>query len=288
MTEERQRVELKVEDVDRNDLAKGMARIDRASMELLQVSLDDIIEITGRRRTAVTVHPAPPTDEGGGIIRIDAYTRRNAGTSIGSLVEVCMAEVHNAVAVTLAPIGMRLNVDNDFELYLKNKLFERPVNRRDAIQVIMLGQPIQFMVVNTRPRGIVKILGNTDLKVLGDPANLAEVELASVNELEDLKADVELLETRYAGPDKDMELKIGVNVEFMDAIRTYEFSASLKEPTSLSAILENYRHEVLEELKEIKADIKKRIKQTGLPIMVDLSILTNLIVQELTEKREQS
>jgi transitional endoplasmic reticulum ATPase len=288
MAEERRKVELKVEDADRNDLAKGVARIDQASMEQLQVSIDDTVEIAGKRKTAATVYQAPPPDEGRSIIRIDAYIRRNAGTSVGGLVEVCRAEVHDAMAVVLAPIGMRLNVDDDFELFLKNKLFDRPVNRRDAIQVIMLGQPIQFMVVNTKPRGIVKILGNTDLKVLGDPLNLAEVELASVDKLEDLQANVELLETRYVGPDKDMELKIGVSVEFLETVWTCEFSAGLKEPDNLSSQLEGYRCEVLEELKEIKADIKKRIKQTGLPITLDLSALTNIVVQKLTEKGKQS
>jgi transitional endoplasmic reticulum ATPase len=286
MTEGRRKVELNVEDADRNDLAKGIARIDRASMEQLQVSINDAVEITGKRKTAATVYQASPSDEGRSIMRIDAYVRRNAGTSVGGLVEVCRAEMHDAVAVVLAPIGMKLNVDDDFELFLRNKLFDRPVNRRDAIQVIMLGQPIQFMVVNTKPHGIVKISGNTDLKVLSDPSNLAEVELTSVGELENLQANVELLETRYVGPDKDMELKIGVNVEFLETIWTSEFSDGLKEPANLSAQLEGYRHEVLEELKEIKADIKKRIKQTGLPITVDLSALTNTFVQKLTEKRK--
>jgi transitional endoplasmic reticulum ATPase len=287
MAEECRKVELKVEDADRNDLAKGIARMDRASMEQLQVSIDDTVKITGKRKTAATVYQAPPSDEGRNVIRIDAYVRRNAGTSVGGLVEVCRAEVHDAVAVVLAPIGMRLNVDDDFELFFRNKLFDRPVNRRDIIQVIMLGQPIQFMIVNTKPSGIVKISGNTDLKVLNSPSNLAEIELTSVDELENLRADVELLETRYVGPDKEMELKIGVNVEFLETAWTCEFSAGLEEQANLSVQLDSIRREVLENLKEIKADIRRRVKQTGLPITVDLSTLTNTIVQKLTEKEKQ-
>jgi hypothetical protein len=63
----------------------GRARIDHDCMDSLNMQDDDVVEITGERRTVARCwasHPAK--DEGKGIIRIDRIIRINAGTEIGS------------------------------------------------------------------------------------------------------------------------------------------------------------------------------------------------------------
>jgi len=162
-------VQLRVLDARQRDVARGIARIDQITMQKLGVSAGDVIEIIGKRSTSAIAWPAYSEDQGRGIIRIDGFVRKNAGVSINEYVIVRKAKVRNATSITLAPVDMRLSVDEDFINFVKNRLMERTFVEGDTTLIMMLGHPIQFNVTKTRPSGIVRMTYDTRLTILSEP-----------------------------------------------------------------------------------------------------------------------
>jgi transitional endoplasmic reticulum ATPase len=78
--------------------------------------------------------------------------------------------VKTALSLTLAPVDMRLNVDEDFTNFVKNRLMERTLVEGDTTLVMMLGHAIPFTVSKTRPHGIIKVTSETRLTILNEPA----------------------------------------------------------------------------------------------------------------------
>ncbi|MDH5441629.1 MAG: CDC48 family AAA ATPase, partial [Candidatus Bathyarchaeota archaeon] len=163
-------VQLRVEDARQRDVYRGIARIDQQTMQKLGISAGDVIEIVGKRNTAAIAWPAYSEDQSREIIRIDGFTRKNAGVAMHELVVIHPAKVTNATTVVLAPIDMKLNVDEDFTNFVKNRLMERTFVEGDTTLVMMLGHAIPFRVTKSRPHGIVRISHGTGVQILAEPA----------------------------------------------------------------------------------------------------------------------
>ena len=162
-------MQLRVGDARQRDVGRGIARIDQKTMQKLGLSAGDVIEIAGKRTTSAIAWPAYSEDQDKGIIRIDGFTRKNAGVAINEYVVVKPAKVKDAANVVLAPVDMRLNVDEDFTNFVKNRLMERTFVEGDTTLVMMLGHAIPFTVSKTRPHGIVRITYETNLQILNEP-----------------------------------------------------------------------------------------------------------------------
>jgi transitional endoplasmic reticulum ATPase len=139
-------------------------------MQKLGISAGDVIEICGKRTTSAIAWPAYSEDQNRDTLRIDGFSRKNAGVAINEYVLVKPAKVKNALTLTLAPVDMRLNVDEDFTNFVKNRLMERTLVEGDTTLVMMLGHSIPFTVTKTRPHGIIKITAETKLTILNEPA----------------------------------------------------------------------------------------------------------------------
>jgi len=163
-------VQLRVEDARQRDVYRGIARIDQKTMQKLGISAGDVIEIAGKRNTAAIAWPAYSEDQNRGIIRIDGFIRKNARVAINEYVIIRPAKVSDATSVVLAPIDMRLNVDEDFRNFVKNRLMERTFVEGDTTLVMMLGHAIPFTVTKARPHGIVRIAHGTNVQILTEPA----------------------------------------------------------------------------------------------------------------------
>jgi len=161
--------QLRVGDARQRDVGRGIARIDQKTMQKLGISAGDVVEIVGKRNTAAIAWPAYSEDQDRGLIRIDGFTRKNAGVAINEYVVVRPGKVANATNVVLAPVDMRLNVDEDFTNFVKNRLMERTLIEGDTTLVMMLGHSIPFTVTKTRPHGIVRITYDTKLQILAEP-----------------------------------------------------------------------------------------------------------------------
>ena len=162
-------VQLRVGDARQRDVGRGIARVDQQTMQKLGISAGDVIEIVGKRTTSAIVWPAYSEDQTREIIRIDGFTRKNAGVAINEYVVIRPAKVKGALNVTLAPVDMRLNVDEDFTNFVRNRLMERTLMEGDTTLVMMLGHAIPFTVTKTRPHGIVKVTAETRLSILNEP-----------------------------------------------------------------------------------------------------------------------
>ena len=163
-------VQLRVGDARQRDVGRGIARIDQRTMQRLGISAGDVIEIVNKRTTSAIAWPAYSEDQNRDIIRIDGFTRKNSGVAINEYVVVRPAKVKTALALTLAPVDMRLNVDDDFTNFVRNRLMERTLVEGDTTLVMMLGHAIPFTVSKTRPHGIIKVTTETRLTILNEPA----------------------------------------------------------------------------------------------------------------------
>jgi transitional endoplasmic reticulum ATPase len=178
-------VQLRVAEAkQQRDVGRSIARIDAETMKALEVTVGDVIEITGKKTTAAKAWPAYPEDQGLMIIRIDGFIRKNCGASINEYVTVRKAEVEYALSVKLAPVDIRISVDNDFVRFVKDRLIDRPCTRGDTLLIMMLGHSVPFMVVSTKPNGIVKISPTTEVTILAEP--VPELEMPSRTTYEDI------------------------------------------------------------------------------------------------------
>jgi transitional endoplasmic reticulum ATPase len=163
-------IQLRVGDARQRDVGRGIARIDQKTMQRLGISAGDVIEICGKRTTSAIAWPAYSEDQNRDLLRIDGVTRKNAGVAINEYVVVRGAKVKLALSITLAPVDMRLNVDEDFTNFVRNRLMERTLVEGDTTLVMMLGHAIPFTTTKTRPHGIVKVTAETKLTILNEPA----------------------------------------------------------------------------------------------------------------------
>jgi len=163
-------IQLRVGDARQRDVGRGIARIDQKTMQRLGISAGDVIEICGKRTTSAIAWPAYSEDQNRDLLRVDGFTRKNAGVAMNEYVIVRAAKVKPAISITLAPVDMRLNVDEDFTNFVRNRLMERTLVEGDTTLVMMLGHAIPFTTTKTRPHGIVKVTAETKLTILNEPA----------------------------------------------------------------------------------------------------------------------
>jgi len=178
-------VQLKVAEAkQQRDVGRSIARMDSDTMKQLGVTVGDVVQIEGKKATAAKAWPAYPEDQGMGLIRIDGFIRKNSSVSINEFVSVKKVEAEYATSVKLAPVDIRISVDNDFIRFVKDRLIDRPATRGDTLLIMMLGHSVPFMVVNTRPNGIVKIAPTTEITILSEP--VPELEMPSRTTYEDI------------------------------------------------------------------------------------------------------
>jgi len=178
-------VQLKVAEAkQQRDVGRSIARMDSDTMKTLGVTVGDVVEIVGKKSTAAKAWPAYPEDQGLSLLRIDGFIRKNCNVSINEFVGVKKAEAEYAASVKLAPVDIRISVDNDFIRFVKDRLIDRPATRGDTLLIMMLGHSVPFMVVNTRPAGIVKISPTSEIQILSEP--VPEMEMPSRTTYEDI------------------------------------------------------------------------------------------------------
>jgi len=203
-TKELKGIRLKVGEAHQEDVYKGIARIDSATMKLLGVRPGDPIKITGNRTTVAIADRAYPADVGEKIIRIDGIIRRNAKTGVGEIVIVEKAEVKEAKKIVLAPAqkGVTISINDTALEMLKSNLLGRAVLQGDLIALggmrrkrdlmtapieeifSMLGpafgdffpvtESIKFSVISVLPKQAVIITENTEIMVNPKAVEIAE------------------------------------------------------------------------------------------------------------------
>src|SRR5574341_1407838 len=139
---------LKVLEAYTRDVGRGVARIDYDSMDALNASTGDVIEIKGKRRTVAKCLPLYPSDEGKGIIRIDGLGRNNSGIAIGDTITVRKIKAVPAEKVIVAPLEAIPPID---ERYLADALESDTLIKGDNVMVPYFGGRLTFQVIGVTP-----------------------------------------------------------------------------------------------------------------------------------------
>ena len=162
-------VQLRVAEAKHRDVGKRRARIDGHHMEHLGIHAGEVVELVGKRSTAVTAWPADEEEKENDIIRIDGQTRKNTGVGLNDLLDVRKIDCKQAKTVTLMPLGdSSITVDKEFCDLVKNRLKGYPVSEGDEISVVILGNQMDFRVQRVAPKAIVRIERQTKLTIMAE------------------------------------------------------------------------------------------------------------------------
>ncbi len=168
------------------DSGQGLARLPQSVMMLLALTQGDVIEISGKRKTAARAILPYAEDEGLDVVRLDGLLRINAGVGSGEYVEVRKAESKPAQRVVFAPAQQNLRLHGSGNA-LKRSFAGRPLTSGDVVATAaqqqvdranlppqlrqMLAAPayalqeIRLTVVATVPKGIVHIDASTEVEL---------------------------------------------------------------------------------------------------------------------------
>jgi len=204
---------LRVAESKQRDVGRGKVRIDADAMKAVGVSVGDIIEIEGKRKTAAIVWPAYTEDQGMDIIRMDGLIRKNASVGIGERVTIRKAEAKVATLVKLAPLSFTITVDSGFVSFVKRRLADTPLVEGDNVLIPVLGQAIPFSVVSTKPAGIVMATEESSLTILEKPAEAAKVPRVTYEDIGGLEEPIRKVREMVELPLKHPELfkRLGID-----------------------------------------------------------------------------
>jgi len=213
-------VQLRVDSAYPGDQGGGKARLDPETMLLLKISPGDLVAIEGKRRTVAKVWRSLVEDWNQRKVRIDNFTRLNAGVSIGDTVKVAkIADEIEAKKIVLAPpedLPKKIPIANN--PHVINSLIDFPVARNDSVP-IMLGLPfiqpqiVAFKVIEIEPEEAVIVTKNTSIEFSDKPAAGFEgVKRFSYEDIGGLKDELQRLRETIELPLRHPELfqKLGI------------------------------------------------------------------------------
>ncbi len=162
-------VQLKVQDSDPTHVGRNIVTLDRETKQKIGVTSGDIVEISAKKSTGAVVWPARPEDEGKSVIRMDNFIRHNVGVGLGDHVGVKKADFKEALEVILAPtVDVRI-IASGYNRILKKSFLGRPVSQGDNVWISVFGSGFVYRVVNTKPKGIVKVTDFTKFNLKEKP-----------------------------------------------------------------------------------------------------------------------
>src|SRR2546428_198120 len=162
-------VQARVADAKQRDVGHGKVRIDNETMQKLNITAGDFIEIHGKRTTVAIAWPAYAEDQGQEIVRMDGLLRRNAGVALNEYVTIRKAEVKDAQTIVFAPTDVRLSVDEEFVGFVKRRFMDMPFVEGDMTLLSIFGSAVPLIATRTRPHGPVKITESTVVQVMSEP-----------------------------------------------------------------------------------------------------------------------
>ena len=169
---------LTVKPLKQKDAGRGLAAIDRAAMDELDLENGDYIVIDGGESRAVArVWPGYPEDQGRGVVRIDGRLRGEADVGIDDKVDVEPAEVNPAKAVTVA-LPQNLRIRGNIGPHIRDKLSGQAVTTGQNVPFSLglgplstqSGQRIPLRIADTEPSGTVVVTDSTEITVSEKPA----------------------------------------------------------------------------------------------------------------------
>ncbi|MEE6209942.1 CDC48 family AAA ATPase [Salarchaeum sp. III] len=172
-------MKLTVKPLKQKDAGRGLAAIDRQSMQELGLENGDYIVISGKDsgRAVARVWPGYPEDDGQGVARIDGRLRQEADVGIDDKVEVEKADIKPAGAITVA-LPQNLRVRGDISPMVRDRLSGRPVTAGQTVHISFgfgglgssSGQQIPVKIADTEPDGTVVVTDSSEIQLSERPA----------------------------------------------------------------------------------------------------------------------
>ncbi len=218
----RKRLALRVLEAELRDVGKGIARIDPDVMDELELENGDVILIEGRKSTVVRAIQSKPQDRGLRIIRLDNFTRQNAGVKIGDRVFVEKVDIRPAIMVKLAPAAKYYTQTGRAAAnYIRNKLLYRPLLEGDIVPVQIATQMLPFKVVFTKPKGPVIIQKTTNVFLLEKPVEMYNLPRVTYEDIGGLKHVIQRIRELVELPLRHPELFRRLGIEPPKGILLY-------------------------------------------------------------------
>ncbi|THE63527.1 AAA family ATPase [Salinadaptatus halalkaliphilus] len=205
-------VTLSVQAAEKRDAGRGVARVPEQARRRLGVLSGDTVVIEGDERTVAKLWPADPSIPENAI-QVDADTRANAGVHVGDTVTVRSKDtssIRDAERVTLAPPpSVSSGADQLSTREATKKLRNRPVRVGEQVRIEGVGTD-PFRVVDTDPRGDVRITSSTTIRVVQTESNTASSDSSTATSGGTEQSTASNTETDYDG---DVEPSSGVTYE---------------------------------------------------------------------------
>jgi len=275
------------------DVGENIARIDSETMKTIGISMGDFIEIIGKKSTAAKAVLAYPEDQGLSVIRIDGFIRKNCDVAINDFVSLRKAEVEPAKYIKLAPVDIRISVDNDFIRFVKDRLIDRPVTRGDTLLITMLGHSMPFKVLDTLPRGIIKTLKTTEIEILSEPSlvveqqnkNIYYVQIINCEDLENLNVSIGEIERIVNVTTDDLIIKCEIILNYRTSFKSTQIALNLRldEATEWKNIIDKNKNIMEKKLRDIKNRLMKLLEASDIPIKIDLSQILNELIDQVVD-----
>ncbi len=211
----KKQISLRVEDPDPSHVGRNIITLDRKSKEELGVTSGDIVEVQGSQKTAAVIWPARQEDEEKGLIRMDNLIRRNAGVALGDKVLVRRAEFAEAKRVVLAPTQDVRIIASGYDRILKKNFIGRPLTKGDSVWISVFGSGFVYQVVDTNPRGIVKVTDFTQFILREEPVKdgVSGIPKIAYEDIGGMDEEIRRVREMIEHPMKHPEIfrKLGIN-----------------------------------------------------------------------------
>ena len=172
-SKKRKEAELKVQDTEPSYVGRNIVTLDRKTKAEIEATSGDIVELEGSKKTAAVIWPSRTEDEGKGVIRMDSLIRHNAGVSLGEKIRVRKAEYKEAKKVVFAPTQEVRIIASGYDRILKKSFIGRPITKGDNVWISVFGSGFIYSVVDTNPKGVVKITDFTQFILKEEPVKEA-------------------------------------------------------------------------------------------------------------------
>jgi transitional endoplasmic reticulum ATPase len=169
---------LTVKPLKQKDAGRGLAAVDRASMQELGLENGDYILIGGQDgdRAVARVWPGYPEDDGRGVIRIDGRLRQEANVGIDDRASVEKAEVKPASEITIAT-PQSLRIQGNIGPLVRDRLSGQAITQGQTVRVGFGigpmsggGREIPLKIADTSPSGTVVVTDSTEITISEKPA----------------------------------------------------------------------------------------------------------------------
>jgi len=169
-------MKFKIEDIGVKDAGKGFARISSTIMQEIGIEPLDVVEIYGKRKSAIRIMPA--SDSTKNSIKIDGITRSNIKMSISDSITIKKIMQIDTKKVVLSPTNSKSLLFNDDSKILLTKIDGQVVTSGDTITAKLPGGKSEdFKVVATSPSGssILNLKTKIEIKRLSSEEKTKDV-----------------------------------------------------------------------------------------------------------------